>query len=129
MKRSPLKRNKPMRKRRPGRRILRAGKVPPNPAYLDYIRMMPCLLAGSGGCAGIVEAAHVGERGMGQKCRDEEAVPLCSGHHRTRPDASHQIGKRFWLHHGLDRDAAFTSLQELFAACGADPSALPALRP
>ncbi len=37
-------------------------------------------------CGGVVEAHHAGRRGVGQKCHDDEAIPLCTGHHRAWHD-------------------------------------------
>lgn len=78
-----------------------------DPAYLEWIRGEYCLigmLRGSEGCSpAITEAAHVGDRGLRQKCPDAEAIPLCARHHRTAPDAHHRLGRKFWEHHGLDR--------------------------
>jgi len=75
-----------------------------NPRYLDWLRQQRCMLA-SAHCNGAIEAAHVGDRGLGQKCADREAVPLCAAHHRTGPGAHHVLGKKFWMFHGLHRDA------------------------
>lgn len=62
------------------------------------------------------ECAHVGPvRGLRQKCSDRETVPLCGAHHRTNPDAQHQLQKAFWAHHGLDRDALIAELTARFA--------------
>lgn len=61
-----------------------------------------------------VEAAHVGERGLGQKSPDREAIPLCSHHHRTGPQAHHVLGKKFWAHHGLDPKAIIAELNKLY---------------
>jgi len=65
------------------------------------------------------EAAHVGLRGLRQKCSDRETLPLCAEHHRTGPDSHHVLGKRFWEHHGIDRDiwvAAYAEAQRRDAA-------------
>lgn len=107
MKRTPLKRRgqKPVR---------RAGNAAQNPAYLDFIRQWPCVLKATEDCAGPVEAAHVGDRGLGQKCRDEEAIPLCGHHHRTGPDSHHVLGKRFWENHGINRDELLQMFQGIF---------------
>lgn len=51
------------------------------------------------------EVAHVGTRGLSQKCSDRETLPLCVIHHRTGPDSHHTLGRRFWTYHGIDRDA------------------------
>lgn len=39
-------------------------------------------------CGGVVEADHAGRRGLGQKCADDECIPLCTEHHRQRTDFS-----------------------------------------
>lgn len=39
-------------------------------------------------CGGVIEADHAGERGMSQKCPDEETIPICTNHHRERTDFS-----------------------------------------
>lgn len=55
--------------------------------HLVFIRSLPCCVSGrSWG----VEAAHVGRRGMGQKCSDFETIPLNSLFHREQ----HQMGLR-----------------------------------
>ncbi len=60
------------------------------------------------------EAAHAGERGLGQKCSDRETIPPCAAHHRTGPDSHHVLGKKFWAHHGLDKDAIIAELNRLY---------------
>lgn len=61
------------------------------------------------------ECAHVGPvRGMRQKCSDHETIPLCSLHHRTGPDAQHQLQKGFWAHHNLNREELIKSLNAQF---------------
>lgn len=58
--------------------------------YLSFIRSHHCsfwVRGNPGGCEGRTEAHHlldpeVGERGMGMKSSDENAVPLCMKHHR-----------------------------------------------
>ena len=69
--------------------------------YWAWIRTQPCAVCG---CRRGIEAAHVGLRGMGQKCDGREVIPLCAlGHHREGPESHHRLGKRFWERHGLDR--------------------------
>jgi hypothetical protein len=52
------------------------------------------------------EAAHVGTRGLGQKCPGWQRVPLCGEeHHRLGPLSHHVLGKGFWSHHWLDMSA------------------------
>lgn len=100
----------------------RAGNALQNPEYLDFIRQWPCVLVATGDCEGHVEAAHVGDRGLGQKSRDEETIPLCAGHHRTRSDSQHVIGRNFWTHHGIVRDDLLTLFQGIFDGVGGGKS-------
>ncbi len=78
--------------------------------YLEWIRSLRCCVPGcisehSPGTYGCVtEAAHVGERGLRQKCSDYEALPICAWHHRLSRDSHHVAGKRFWELHGIDRE-------------------------
>lgn len=62
----------------------------------------------------ITEAAHVGERGMSQKCPDRQAIPLCKDHHTERRDSAHKLQKRFWEHHGIDKDALIAALNSRY---------------
>jgi hypothetical protein len=80
-------------------------------AYLSWIGNLPCLLCGGGPA----EAAHVGARGLGQKCSDQETAPLCAWDHRMGPHSHHSLGKRFWQHHGLDRVKLIRELNETYA--------------
>lgn len=73
-------------------------------AFLEFIRSKPCVLAGKS-CSGPVTAHHAGQRGLMQKADDRTALPLCMGHHLTRPDAVHVLGKAFYAYHGLDKAA------------------------
>jgi len=68
--------------------------------YLAWIRKQPCICCGT---RRYVEAAHVGMRGLGMKCSDYEALPLCPAHHVQGPESQHVLQKRFWPHWGLDR--------------------------
>ncbi len=61
-----------------------------------------------------VEAAHVGKRGLSQKCSDAETAPLCGEHHRTGKDSAHRLGKRFWEHWGIDKKNLLAELQAAF---------------
>ncbi len=62
----------------------------------------------------VTEAAHCGDRGLSQKCSDREALPLCGEHHRTGKFSHHILGKRFWQHHGLDKDVLIAEYNRLF---------------
>lgn len=81
-------------------------------AYLAFISRLACIVCASElmrnlrsiGQVSPTEVAHVGERGLSQKCSDRETLPLCMWHHRIGPEAHHKLGKKFWDHHGLDKD-------------------------
>jgi hypothetical protein len=60
------------------------------------------------------EAAHVGQRGIAQKCSDLETIPLCAEHHTAGKDSHHVLGKRFWAHHGIDRAELLAKLQRMY---------------
>jgi hypothetical protein len=84
MKRSaPIKRKTPVNRRRskPRRSSRRL-----DPGYLARVRELPCVVAEHNSCAGVTEAHHMGPRGLGQKCSDDESVPLCNLHHRCWHD-------------------------------------------
>ncbi len=87
-----------------------------DPAYLDFIRGHQCCACKMWGASQSTptEAAHVGERGLGQKCSDREAIPLCATHHRTGALAQHVLGKKFWAFHGLDRAKLIAQYQERY---------------
>ncbi len=97
-------------------RSLRSKGLKDKP-YLAFIHLRACLI-----CDDMIErrvfvdgipyrqtsrteAAHVGNRGLSQKCPDREAIPLCAHHHRTGKDSQHVLGKKFWEFHGFERDA------------------------
>lgn len=96
------------------------------PLYLAYVRRLPCAV-GPVGCVGPVEAAHVrfgrpGEppTGLQRKPPDCRAVPLCSGHHRTNPDAQHAGSeRRFWERRGIDPHALADAHYATYRAEGA----------
>lgn len=101
-------------------RIKRRALADIDPAYLEWIRTLPCVVCqrrehGTGRFLpvlqlGPTESAHIVDRGLGQKCPDRETIPLCVAHHRTGRHAHHKLGKRFWQHHGIDRDALLVEL-------------------
>jgi hypothetical protein len=82
--------------------------------YLAYIHTLPCAVSGTGiryACRGRITAHHAGTRGLMQKADDRTAIPLCEWHHQEGPDAIHKLGKKFWKHHGLDKDLLISLLQ------------------
>src|SRR4051812_14100706 len=70
-------------------RIYRPHKPVRDPAYLRFIRSLPCACCDS---QRGIEAAHFGGHGMGQKASDLSTLPLCRKHHRTGPEAYHKLG-------------------------------------
>ncbi len=71
---------------------------------------------GTGGVQeSITEAAHVGDRGLSQKCSDRWTIPLCGlEHHREGKESAHKLQKKFWEHHGLDRAATIGELWDKY---------------
>ena len=114
-----MKRSGPARKKRKG--PPRRGPVR-DPKYLEFVRTFGCIVCANGSlkpAARPSEAAHVGERGLAQKCSDFETAPMCPRHHRMDPDSHHRMGARFWSHHGIDKDAVIGQLNELYEAYAA----------
>ncbi len=109
----PLTQRKPVNKRRPGK--ARRGSVK-DEAYLEWLRGRRCVVCIAWGLSQSTptEAAHVGARGLGQKCDDREALPMCESHHRTGKLAHHVLGKWFWVNHGIDRDEALAAMHALY---------------
>lgn len=86
-----------------------------NAEYLNFIRSLPCAVCPYGTQASKTESAHIGERGMSEKCPDTEAIPLCGiAHHREGPESQHRLGKRFWDIHSLDREKLIAMYNALF---------------
>jgi hypothetical protein len=102
-----------------------------NPAYRAFVRTFGCVVCWGvlqplrqledayQGCAeqkSPTECAHVGRRGLSQKCPDCESLPLCAiEHHRVGLESHHKLGKRFWGFHGLDRAGLIKQMQNLWA--------------
>jgi hypothetical protein len=83
----------------------------PDEAYKKWIRKFPCILSERFEHRTVryvlsrIEAAHVGQRGLGQLCPDRECLPLCVWHHTEGPHSHHVLGKKFWAHWRLNRFA------------------------
>jgi hypothetical protein len=98
LKRSPLKRGKPLcrsssRPRRTGAKRPRSKYATRERAhdYMLWVKTLPCAargLKGAGRCSAVVEADHAGWRALGRKCSDDETIPLCSEHHLQRTEHS-----------------------------------------
>ena len=70
-------------------------------AYWYWIRTQSCIVCGT---RRWIHAAHVGLRGLAQKCDGWEVLPICDRHHnRGFAESHHMLGKRFWVFHNLDR--------------------------
>lgn len=96
--------------------------------YLRWVRMLPCVVCFVWKLPhlrhfGSIEAAHVGERGLGQKCPDNQVLPLCCWHHRTGPHAVHVLGRKFWTYWKLDRYALIAEHQLRFERRNEDAAA------
>jgi hypothetical protein len=104
-----------------------------DPAYRAFVRTFGCVVCHGGTLLrqwpdgtyvaywqqSPTECAHVGRRGLSQKCPDYESLPLCAvEHHRIGPGSHHKLGKRFWGFHGLDRAELIAELQALYRAQG-----------
>jgi len=94
-----------------------------DPAYLEWITQQQCCACREWPSSfrptsqsTPTEAAHCGTRGLGQKCSDREALPLCERHHRTGPLAHHKLGKKFWSYHGLNREKLIAEYNHRFEA-------------
>ena len=92
-----------------------------DPDYLTFIHALNCVACERGEIivyvgyrAKPIHAHHAGIRGLGQKAGDDTAIPLCQEHHQTGKDAVHVMGKRFWQHHGLNKEDLIRRLNELY---------------
>jgi hypothetical protein len=116
IRRSPLKRSWLVRKRRrhhPSSAVL---------LFWAWMRKQPCVVCGITGAW--VQAAHVGLRGLSQKCNDWEVLPLCFEHHdRSFPHSHHVLGKRFWSFHNLDRVGLIRGFRERYFGLAGSGSA------
>lgn len=85
--------------------------------YLRWLRSLSCVVCGlrkGRSSWPHVEAAHVGPRGLGIKCHDREALPLCVWHHTAGPESAHVLQRKFWQHWGLDRFGLIAEYNERY---------------
>ncbi len=98
-----------------------------DPAYLKWIRKLPCLhCAWLGRAVFGCESAHVKigvaehgwrEHGGGERSHDDHALPLCPWSHRTGPEAQHRNGERkFYLRMGICPGCACEALRAAYEA-------------
>lgn len=84
MKRSPLKRHKPLARSTMRRKSRRRKTTAEGRAYMLAVKQLPCHVApwDHERCSGGIEAHHAGPRpGVGLKCDDTETIPFCQVHH------------------------------------------------
>ncbi len=93
MRRTSIKRTR----MKPGKRKTKYASRVRDVEFMLFVKSLPCLLAGlegAGPCSSVVEADHAGDRGIGQKCPDNETIPLCSDHHLARHSCTGFFRKR-----------------------------------
>jgi hypothetical protein len=57
--------------------------------YTEWLRSLPCTLAGHGVCNGALHVHHSqGRKGLGTRNHDHSGKPLCAGHHTQRHSLS-----------------------------------------
>ncbi len=102
-------------------RKYRASRYDPkiDEPYKAWIRLLPCIVCRTWdlrilGYHGRVECAHIGQRGLSQKCLDRETIPLCIWHHRLGPQSVHALGKGFWGYWRLSRPELIAEYQRRF---------------
>lgn len=81
--------------------------------YKRFIRQLPCCACGKR--RWLIEAAHFGPRGLGQKSSDRQTLPLCRRCHRTSPISYHALGPvKFALAHKLDVGGLIEKLNRFY---------------
>lgn len=91
--------------------------------YRGWIRQLPCVagLAQSGGCCGMIEAAHLRfsdaaagrtNPGVGRKSDDLWVTPLC--HHHHQGDQHTRSERAFWADLGIDVNALCRDLRAAY---------------
>lgn len=126
MKRTPFSRAKPFDRKRPMRRRRRSTKYSRRPRDFEFMGWVKTLLCSveeerpdpdrePTPCHGVIEADHMGPRGISQKADDRTCAPMCHGHHGERTDHTgsfkylKQADLRGW------RDRAMARTQALWA--------------
>ena len=57
---------------------------------VDFVQGLHCIVPG---CDQRAENAHIEGDGIGRKAGYEKIAPICRGHHRTRRDSLHNLGR------------------------------------
>ena len=94
----PLRRGKPMRRTRMTRSHVPSAYRARERDFdrMGFVKTMTCSVVAIPPpwcsklteCIGIIEADHMGARGLSHKAADDTVAPLCTGHHRERTDGS-----------------------------------------
>ena len=89
----------------------KSPKAKPNPGYLAKVRELPCIICTSFGeqQASPTSAHHpIHDRFSTRKVPDEQAIPLCEGHHQGLRDTSklalHQAPSQWKRRYGADHE-------------------------
>lgn len=115
MRRAPVRRRRERPRRGPER----------NAEYLAWVRTQSCCARSAAEgeeCRGPVQAHHAGPRGLGQKCSDLEAIPLCSRHHREWHDCTGRFaglsraGRQAWATVAIEATRADHEAQQHFCS-------------
>jgi hypothetical protein len=94
----------------------RSRKPIQHPAYLRFVRGLPCAVSGRNWG---IEAAHTGGHGLKQKASDLDAIPLNQKFHTRGKYSYHVLGRvRFEQYHGVSVEAIITETQLRAVACG-----------
>lgn len=96
--------------------------VKKNSAHLARVAALDCAVAERWGheCGGRITCHHptgIEWRGMSQKAKDEEVIPLCEAHHQHSRNAIHLMGKKPWeAKYGTQRELLGQTIERLSAA-------------
>jgi hypothetical protein len=89
-------------------------RVRPDPEYKAWIASLPCAVPDCSTGDG-VEVAHIGDRGLSNRCPDRQTGPFCTTHHRDDRLGMHgRLGKNYWKHYGLNRDELIAELNRKY---------------
>lgn len=124
MKRTPLKRGKPLKRSGQLRRATplkprsRTNKRPPaESAYVRWIRTLPCAVCdGANGSSQHAHTNTLGRSGMAQKTSNRSGIPLCAHCHVWADDSYHQLTPEdCWAdYHGVDLVELVQRLNQCF---------------
>jgi hypothetical protein len=93
--------------------------VKKNPAHLARVAQLECAVSDDWGheCGGRITCHHpigIEWRGMSQKAKDEEVIPLCEAHHQHSRNAIHLMGRKPWEQkYGSQRELLEATLAKL----------------